>query len=146
MFRTALAVFLAYLSLGTASAADGIVSQPSPHSVAETVERLEAALRGRSITVFARIDHAAEAATVGLALPPTQVVIFGNPRAGTPLMIATPAIALDLPLRVLVQQDAAGKVTVSYQTARFLQQRYGLDDEQARPLGAVEGLVAAALK
>jgi uncharacterized protein (DUF302 family) len=146
MLRAALIVVLSFLSLGAASAADGIVSQPSPYSVAETVERLETVLRSRSISLFARIDHAVEAAKVGLAMPPTQVLIFGNPRAGTPLMLAAPTIAIELPLKVLVQQDPAGKVTVSYQTARFLQQRYGLNDEQAKVVNAVEGLVAVALK
>ncbi len=146
MLRSLLIFVLALLPLGSLSAADGIASQPSPYPFAQTVERLESALRSRNITLFARIDHAGEAAKVGLTMPPTQVLIFGNPRAGTPLMLAAPAIAIDLPLKVLIQQDQAGKVSVSYNTARFLQQRYGLNDEQAKVLGAVEGLVAAALK
>ncbi|MDP1753373.1 MAG: DUF302 domain-containing protein [Reyranella sp.] len=146
MLRSLLIVVLALLPLHSLSAADGIASQPSDYSFTETVDRLEAALRSRNITVFARIDHAAEAAKAGLAMPPTQVLIFGNPRAGTPLMLAAPLIAIDLPLKVLVQQDSAGKVSISYNTARFLQQRYGLNDEQAKVLNAVEGLVAAALK
>lgn len=146
MLRSLLIAILALLPLHSLSAADGIASQPSAYSFTETVDRLEAALRSRNITVFARIDHAAEAAKAGLAMPPTQVLIFGNPRAGTPLMLAAPLIAIDLPLKVLVQQDSAGKVSISYNTARFLQQRYGLNDEQAKVLNAVEGLVAAAMK
>jgi len=146
MLRPLLIIVLALLPLGSLSAADGIASQPSPYAFAETVDRLEAMLRSRNITIFAKIDHAAEAAKVGLAMPSTQVLIFGNPRAGTPLMLAAPAIAIDLPLKVLVSQDPAGKASVSYNTASFLQQRYGLTEEQAKALNAVEGLVAAALK
>lgn len=146
MLRSLLIFMFALLPLGSLSAADGIASQASPYAFVETMEHLETALRSRNIAIFAKIDHAGEAAKVGLAMPPTQVLIFGNPRAGTPLMLAAPAIAIDLPLKVLVRQDPTGKVSVSYNTARFLQQRYGLNDEQAKVLGAVEGLVAAALK
>lgn len=146
MLRSLMIAALVLLPFHSLSAADGIASQPSSYSFTETVDRLEAVLRSRNITLFAKIDHAAEAAKANLAMPPTQVLIFGNPRAGTPLMLVAPLIAIDLPLKVLVQQDAAGKVSISYNTARFLQQRYGLNGEQAKALGAVEGLVAAALK
>lgn len=144
--RSLLIFVLALLPIGSLSAADGIASRPSAYSVAETVDRLEAVLRSRNITVFAKIDHAAEAAKVGLTMPPTQLLVFGNPRAGTPLMLAAPLIAIDLPLKLLVSQDSAGKVSVSYNTADFLQKRYGLSEEQAKVLNAVEGLVAAAMK
>ena len=146
MLRSLLIVALALLPLGSLQAADGMASRPSAYSVTETVDRLEAVLRSRNFTVFAKIDHAAEASKVGLTMPPTQLLIFGNPRGGTPLMLAAPMIAIDLPLKVLVWQDSAGKVSVSYNTADFLRQRYGLNEEQAKPLGAVEALVAAALK
>jgi uncharacterized protein (DUF302 family) len=146
MLRTLIVALIAFLPMGHAFAIDGISSQPSPHSVPETIHRLEAVMAERGVTLFAKIDHGAEAAKVGLQLAPAQVLIFGNPRAGTPLMQAAPAIALDLPLRVLVQEDAAGKVFVSYQTPAFLQQRYGLTADQAKALRAVEALVAAALK
>ena len=145
MLRSLLIFILAMLPFGSLSAADGIATRPSAYSVAETVDRLEAVLRSRNITVFARIDHAAEASKVGLTMPPTQLLIFGNPRGGTPLMLAAPMIAIDLPLKVLVWRDSAGKVSVSYNTADFLRQRYGLNDDQAKTLGAVEALVAAAL-
>lgn len=146
MLRSLLIVFLAVLPAGSLWAAEGIASQPSAYLVTETVGRLEAVLLSRNITVFAKIDHAAEASKVGLTMPPTQLLVFGNPRAGTPLMLAAPMIAIDLPLKVLVWQDSAGKVSVSYNTADFLRQRYGLSEEQAKALAAVEGLVAAALK
>jgi uncharacterized protein (DUF302 family) len=146
MLRSLLIVVLALLPVGSLSAADGIASRPSTYSVTETIDRLEAVLCSRNITVFAKIDHAAEAAKVGLTMPPTQLLVFGNPRAGTPLMLAAPVIAIDLPLKFLVSQDSAGKVSVSYNTADFLQKRYGLNDEQAKVLNAVEGLVAAAMK
>jgi len=146
MLRSLLIVVLVLLPVGSLSAADGITSRPSAYSVTATIDRLEAALRSRSITVFAKIDHAAEAAKVGLTMPPTQLLVFGNPRAGTPLMLAAPMIAIDLPLKFLISQDSAGKVSVSYNTADFLQKRYGLSEEQAKVLNVVEGLVAAAMK
>jgi uncharacterized protein (DUF302 family) len=146
MLRSFLLVVLALLPIGSPWAAEGIASWPSAYPVTETVDRLEAVLRSRNITVFAKIDHAAEASKVGLTMPPTQLLIFGNPRGGTPLMLAAPMIGIDLPLKVLVWQDSAGKVSVSYNTADFLLQRYGLNDEQAKTLNVVEGLVAAALK
>ncbi len=146
MLRSLLIVVLALLPIGSPWAAEGIASWPSAYPVTETVDRLEAVLRSRNITVFAKIDHAAEASKAGLTMPPTQLIIFGNPRAATPLMLAAPMIGIDLPLKVLVWQDSAGKVSVSYNTADFLRQRYGLNDEQAKTLRVVEGLVAAALK
>jgi len=93
---------------------EGIVRKPSSRSVAETLDRLETILKARGIQVFARIDHAGEAARVGLSMPPTQVLIFGNPRAGTPVMLAAPTAAIDLPLKVLAWQDAVGKVWLGY--------------------------------
>lgn len=92
MLRSLLIVVLVLLPVGSLSAADGITSRPSAYSVTATIDRLEAALRSRNITVFAKIDHAAEAAKVGLTMPPTQLLVFGNPRAGTPLMLAHVAL------------------------------------------------------
>jgi len=146
MLRILILVLIALLPMGGAFAVDGISSQSSPHSVPETVRRLEAVMSEKGVTVFAKIDHGVEAAKVGLQLAPTQVLIFGNPRAGTPLMQAIPSIALDLPLRVLVQEDPVGKVVVRYQAPAYLQQRYGLTEDQAKALRAVEAIVAAALK
>jgi uncharacterized protein (DUF302 family) len=105
-----------------------------------------AVLQAKSLMMFARVDHAAEATKAGLTMPPTQLVIFGNPKAGTPLMVAAPKIAIDLPLKVLVWQDPAGKVWLSYNSAAFLEQRHGLSNDLAKSLAAVEGLVDAAVK
>jgi uncharacterized protein (DUF302 family) len=91
----------------------GIVDRPSPHSVDETVERIEAILREKGITLFALVDHSGEAAKVGMKMPPTKLLIFGKPQAGTPLMLAAPRIAIDLPLKILVWQDPEGQVWVS---------------------------------
>jgi uncharacterized protein (DUF302 family) len=124
--------------------ANGIVDSPSHHSVDETVERIVAILRAKGITLFALIDHSGEAAKVGLQMPPTKLLIFGKPEAGTPLMLATPRIALDLPLKILVWEDAQGKVSVSANSAAYLRERHGLPLEHLPTLAVVEALVAAA--
>ena len=124
---------------------EGIVRKPSSRSVAETLDRLETILKARGIQVFARIDHAGEAARVGLSMPPTQVLIFGNPRAGTPVMLAAPTAAIDLPLKVLAWQDAVGKVWLGYTDPRDLARRHGLEEKQLAPLGVIADLVDAAV-
>jgi len=98
----------------------GIVSIPSNHSVDETADRLKNILRSKDITLFALIDHSGEAAKVGMKMPPTKLLIFGNPKGGTPLMLAAPGIALDLPLKILVSEDAQGKVTLSHNSPEYL--------------------------
>lgn len=128
------------------AADDGITKRESPHSVPQTLDRLEAVLKERGITVFARIDHADGAAKVGLNLRPTQVLIFGNPRTGTPLMVAQPTIAIDLPMKALAWQDAAGKVWIGFNSADYLKKRHDLTDEQAKSLAVVGALIDAALK
>jgi len=125
---------------------EGIVRKPSSRSVAETLDRLETILKARGIQVFARIDHAGEAARVGLSMPPTQVLIFGNPRAGTPVMLAAPTAAIDLPLKVLAWQDAVGKVWLGYTDPSDLAHRHGLEEKQVAPLGVIADLVDAAVK
>ncbi|HET9155051.1 MAG TPA: DUF302 domain-containing protein [Myxococcaceae bacterium] len=125
---------------------EGIIRKPSPRSVPETLDRLEAALKAKGVQVFARIDHSGEAARVGLSMPPTQVLIFGNPRAGTPVMLAAPTSAIDLPLKVLAWQDVAGKVWLGYTDPRYFARRYGLDEKQVTPLAVVADLVDAAVK
>ena len=122
----------------------GIVDQPSRQSVDETVQRIEAILRAKGITLFALIDHGGEAAKVGLKMPPTKLLIFGKPEAGTPLMLASPRIAIDLPLKILVWEDAQGQVWVSANSAAYLRERYGLPLEYLPTLAAVEALAAAA--
>jgi uncharacterized protein (DUF302 family) len=125
--------------------ATGIVSLPSPHSFAETVERLEAELASRGIPVFARIDHAANAANAGLSMPPTLVVLFGNARAGTPLMNRAPDFALDLPLRILIRSAPDG-VTVSYHDPAAMAEPYGLSASDVAPLQAVALIAGAVTK
>ncbi len=106
---------------------NGLITIPSNYSTQQTLDRLEAALRKAGITIFARIDHAAGAGSVGLALRPTQVLIFGNPKAGTPLMQADQRIGLDLPLRVLAWEDEAGNANLTYDDIDWLAARYGLN-------------------
>jgi uncharacterized protein (DUF302 family) len=104
----------------------GIVSIPSKHSVDETLAKLQTALAEKKITVFALIDHSGEAEKVGLQMRPTKLLIFGNPKGGTPLMQAAPTIAIDLPLKILIWQDADDHVWVSYNTPEYLEQRHSL--------------------
>ena len=107
-------------------AADGLTTIPSNHGPKETMDRLEAEIKARGMVVFARIDHAAGAAQAGLSLRPTEVLIFGNAKAGTPLMQAEQTIGIDLPLKALVWEDANGKVWLSYNELNWLAQRHGL--------------------
>jgi len=119
----------------------GIINLPCEHSVAETVDRLESLLKSKGIKIFARIDQAAEAKAVGLEMRPTVLLIFGDPKAGTPLMNRYPSLAMDLPLKALVWESADGKVWLSYNSPEFLQQRHNLE---APPFGALAGLLKAA--
>ncbi len=105
---------------------DGLITLASNHPVKATMDRLEAALRDKGITLFARIDHAAGAASVDMPLRPTELIIFGNPKAGTPLMQARQSIGIDLPLKMLGWQDAAGKVWLAYNDPAWLARRHGL--------------------
>lgn len=123
---------------------NGIVTIPSHHSVDETVERLKSILQSKGITLFAVIDHSGEAAKVGMKMPNTKLVIFGNPKGGTPLMLATPSIAIDLPLKILVAEDAQGKVWVSYNSPQFLEERHGLPENLLANIAVVETLAAKA--
>jgi uncharacterized protein (DUF302 family) len=122
----------------------GVVRLPSRHPVATTIDRLQAGLEQRGILVFARIDFSGDAARAGLRMPPEQLLIFGNPRAGTPLMLQVPAAGLDLPLKVLVWEDAGAKVWVAYNDPGYLVQRYGLDAALAANLAAAVPLIEAA--
>jgi uncharacterized protein (DUF302 family) len=111
-----------------AIAADGLVVKPSNYSVEETLDRLEAVLEEKGLKVFARIDHQAGAAGADLDLPPTQVLIFGNPKLGTPLMTSAPTTAIDLPQKALAYEDADGKVYLAYNDIGYLQARHGIED------------------
>jgi uncharacterized protein (DUF302 family) len=123
---------------------DGIVDLPSNHSVDETVARLQRMLEKSGITLFALVDHRGEAEKVGMAMRPTKLLIFGSPKAGTPLMIAAPSIAIDLPLKLLVWQDVAGKVWISFNSAAYLRDRHHLPPELAQKIAAASALAEQA--
>ena len=123
----------------------GIVVRQIESSVDDTVERLKAVLAAKGITLFAVIDHSGEAAKAGLKMPNTKLLIFGNPKGGTPVMLAAPSTALDLPLKILVAEDAAGRVSVSWNDAEYLQQRHGIPNDLLANISVIEGLVKAAL-
>ncbi|WP_292451103.1 DUF302 domain-containing protein [Methylibium sp.] len=140
------AAFALVLALPATALAQSMLTQTaSPHTHAETVQRLEKAIEARGLTMVAKVDHAAAAAKAGMKLPPTVLLIFGNPKGGTPLMQAAPSMGIDLPMKALVWQDAGGKVQVAVNSMEFYR-RHGLKDEQLKPLEAVSGLVNGALK
>jgi uncharacterized protein (DUF302 family) len=122
----------------------GITSIPSHRSVDQTVEALTNTLAARSITLFALVDHSGEAAKAGMTMPPTKLLIFGSPRAGTPIMLAAPSAALDLPLKILVHQDNDGKVWITYNATSYLQQRHAIPNELLPNLAVVEPLARSA--
>jgi uncharacterized protein (DUF302 family) len=113
---------------------EGMIDISSKFSVAETTDRLESLLKSKGIKVFARIDQAAEAKAVGLSMPETQLLIFGDPKAGTPLMVKYPSLALDLPLKVLIWESADGTVWLSYNAPEYLQARHHLETAPFQPL------------
>ena len=125
---------------------NGVVVVPSNHSVTETVEKLKGILQAKGITLFALVDHSGGAEKAGLKMPNTKLLIFGSPKAGTPVMQTAPSVAIDLPLKILVAEDAAGKVWVSYNAPAYLQQRHAFPPELLPNLAAVEALAAQAAK
>jgi uncharacterized protein (DUF302 family) len=145
-----LAVLLVGLALPTSmpgkpvARKNGIVTFPSQHSVDETVEKLKSILHTKRIALFAVIDHSGEAAKVGLKMPNTKLLIFGNPKGGTPLMLAAPSIAIDLPLKILVAEDNQGKVWVSYNSPEYLKDRHGLPQDLVENIAVVETVAANA--
>jgi uncharacterized protein (DUF302 family) len=124
--------------------ADGIVTMQTAHSVDVTVAKLQALLQAKGVTLFAIIDHSGEAEKVGLKMPPTKLLLFGNPKAGTPVMLASPSSAIDLPLKILVAADAAGQVTVSFNSPDYLQSRHRFPAELLPNLAAAGVLAATA--
>jgi len=128
----------------TPGAHSGIIDTPSHHSVDQTVERLKDILRAKGVMLFALIDHDGEAEKAGMSMRPTKLVIFGNPKAGTPVMLAAPSIAIDLPLKILIWEDGQGKVWVSYNSPAYLQERHGVPQELLPTIAAVEALAAKA--
>src|SRR5712671_3085360 len=126
------------------NANNGILSKRSNYSVDATLERLKSALQAKGVTIFAVVDHSGEAEKVGLKMPPTKLVIFGSPKAGTPLMLAAPSIAIDLPLKILVWEDDQGEVWLSYNSPDYLKQRHSLPPELLQNIAVVETLAAKA--
>ena len=126
------------------STPDGFASIESRNSVEAVVDKLKGILEAKGVTLFALVDHSGEAAKAGMTMPPTKLLIFGSPKAGTPLMLASPSIAIDLPLKILVWQDADGKVWVSYNEPQYLGQRHGVPADLLKNISVVEALAAAA--
>ena len=122
----------------------GIVKIASVRSVDATVDKLRAVLQSKGVTLFAFVDHSGEAEKAGLKMPPTKLLIFGNPKAGTPLMLAAPSVALDLPLKILVAEDSRGKVWISYNSAEYLRERHGLPEDLLANIAVVGTLASAA--
>jgi uncharacterized protein (DUF302 family) len=125
---------------------NGMVHLSSPYSVSETLKKLDAVLQSRGLTVFARIDHSGEAEKVGMKMHPTQLIIFGSPKGGTPLMVASPTLAIDLPLNALVWEDAGGKVWLSYNTAEYLKQRHNIPDDLVKNIAVIGPLLQGVVR
>jgi uncharacterized protein (DUF302 family) len=123
---------------------NGIVTIAGHHPVDEIVTKLEQILKAKGVKLFALVDHSGEADKAGMHMPPTKLLIFGNPKAGTPLMLATPGIAIDLPLKILVWEDSGGKVWISYNSAAYLQARHNLPADLLPNIAVVDTLAKSA--
>ena len=123
---------------------NGIIDLPSSHSVDEIVEKLKGILAAKGVTLFALVDHSGEAEKAGMKMPPTKLLIFGSPKAGTPVMLAAASIAIDLPLKILVWEDTSGKAWVSYNSAQYLKERHNVPDDLLKSIAVVEGLATSA--
>jgi uncharacterized protein (DUF302 family) len=128
----------------TSSSDSGIVTVPGHHPVDQTVQKLQETLQAKGVKLFAVIDHSGEAERAGLHMRPTKLLIFGNPKAGTPLMVASPTAALDLPLKILVWEAAGGQVQISYNSSAYLQTRHAFPQELVQNIAVVAALAAAA--
>ena len=126
--------------------ANGIIDVPSRYSVPETFARLQSILKEKGITIFALIDHSGEAEKAGLQMRPTQVLIFGSPKGGTPLMVACPRLAIDLPLKALAWQDEQGQVWLSYNSPEYLRERHGFPEELVKNIAGIAGLIQKAVE
>ena len=120
---------------------NGMIHLSSPYPFSETINRLESLLQAQGLIVFCRIDHSGAAEQAGLKMPPTQVIVFGSPKGGTPLMIASPSVGIDLPLKALIWEDGGGKVWVSYNTPEYLKQRHGIPDELLKNIAGIGPLL-----
>jgi len=125
---------------------NGLVHTSSIYSVVDTLRRLETLLEFNGLTIFARVDHSGEAAKVGLQMRPTQLLIFGSPKGGTPLMQAAPTVAIDLPLKALVWEDEHGKVWISHNSPEYLQQRHGFPEELVKNIAGAGALIQKAVE
>jgi uncharacterized protein (DUF302 family) len=130
----------------SSSQTQGIVTKPSRHSVAETLEHLESVVRAKGLTIFAHIDHSGAAERAGIEMQPAQLLIFGSPVAGTPLMVASPLLALDLPLKTLIWQDREGRVWVSYNSTAYLANRHAIPPDLVKNIAGIDALVDSALE
>ena len=128
----------------TPSKGNGIIDGPSNHSVDQTVERLKGILEENGATLFALVDHSGEAEKVGMKMRPTKLLIFGNPKGGTPVMLAAPSIAIDLPLKILIWEDDQRRVWLSYNSPMYLQERHSLPLDLLKSIAVVEALAATA--
>src|ERR1700688_2169881 len=126
--------------------ANGLVQVASRYSVDESVQRLKSLFEEKGLQVFAVIDHGGEAAKVGLKMRATKVVVFGSPKGGTPLMVAAPTLAIDLPLKALVAEDEGGKVWISYNSAEYLQERHGVPQDLIKNIAGAGALIAKAVE
>lgn len=125
---------------------NGLIHLSSPHSVSETLARLGTIVQAKGLTILARIDHSGDAARAGLSMRPTQLLIFGNPKSGTPLMVASPSVAIDLPLKALIWQDADAKVWLSYNSPNYLKQRHALPDNLMQNIAGIGPMCAEAVR
>lgn len=125
---------------------NGMLHLSSRYSVTETVARLESLLNAQGIKIFCVIDHSGEAEKAGLKMRPTQVVIFGNPKGGTPLMLASPSVAIDLPLKALIWEDIDGKVWLSYNSPEYLKQRHNIPDDLVKNIAGIGTLLQKAVE
>ena len=125
---------------------NGLVHLRSPYSVPETIKRLESVLAAKNLTVFARVDHSGEAEKVGLEMRPTRLIIFGSPKAGTRLMVASPTLAIDLPLKALAWEDAGGKVWLSYNIPDYLRRRHEIPDELVKNIAMAGAVLEKAVE
>jgi uncharacterized protein (DUF302 family) len=124
---------------------EGIISKASKYSVPETLDRVDALLQSKGIKIFVRVDHSGEAEQVGLKMLPTQLLIFGNPKGGTPIMLAAPTSAIDLPIKALAWQDADGKVWLSYNDPEYIKERFALTDDEIKTIVGIGPLIEQAL-
>ena len=127
-------------------AENGLVNVASPYSADETLQRVRAIIADRGINIFALIDHSGEAEKIGMKMPPAKLLIFGSPKAGTPLMLEAPTLAIDLPLKILVWQDKSGKVWITYNSPQYLRDRHGVPEALIKNISVAGTLVAKALE